>query len=188
MREWLWLALAATSLACSGGRDPVRTVGGDGEYEGPGASDPFGSDDDEHFTTSISTLLALCTKVCAHLRAADCDGAPAHTTGACASLCSQEVSSFPASCADEAAAAYTCSLGAKVTCSETAGDVPMVTSCDDEESDLKKCLSPDSNCVTSMQVEVTCLSLGLTTFVFCPEEIEAPPECLQISSTSFCCP
>jgi hypothetical protein len=190
MREWLLLALAATSIACSGGRDPVDTVGGDGEYEGPGASDPFGAADPSP-TTSTSALVALCTKACAHLHAADCNGAPAYATYTCEGRCSNEVNELGpgSSCADEAAAVYACSLDAKVTCTDALGNLPTVKACDDEVSDLEKCRSPGSDCMTvSVQAEVTCIELGLPEFMVCSEGIEPPSNCFQISSTGFCCP
>lgn len=191
MQKWLFLALAATSLACSGGRDPVGTRGGDREYEGPGAADPFGSDANGNTTTSISTLVVLCTKACAHLRAADCDGAPAHTADSCEGMCNSDILNEigqNASCADELALVYTCSMNAKVTCTSALGELPSVPDCEDEESDLTKCQSPESDCVVSPQQEITCLELGLPTFMFCSEGIEPPKSCLQVSSTGFCCP
>jgi hypothetical protein len=188
MRGWLVLTLAATLLACSGGRDPVGTVGGDREYEGPGASEAFGPDDQGTATTSMSTLFALCLKACAHLRAKDCDGAPAHTADECWTPCFLELKDVPPTCSDEAAAVYSCSIGAKVTCSGMLVDVPMVTACEDEESDLQKCLSPGSSCVVSPQVEITCISLDLPTFMFCSEGVMPPSDCFQISATGFCCP
>ncbi|NUQ79137.1 MAG: hypothetical protein HUU21_36955 [Polyangiaceae bacterium] len=190
MRKWLLVALSAAALGCSGGSDPVRTVGGDGEYEGPGASDPYGGGAVGP-STPTSTLVVLCTKACAHLRAEDCDGAPAHTADACPSMCSSQINSELGSgseCADEMAALFTCVAEANVTCSGMLGDQPIVTACDDEETDLTKCQSPGSDCAVSPEVEITCLEIGLPTFMFCSEGVAPPPGCIQISSSGFCCP
>jgi hypothetical protein len=186
MREWLCVALAATSIACSGGRDPVRTVGGDWEHEGPGTDDPYGPGGASP-TTSLSTVVALCTKACAHVRAADCEGAPAYSTDQCELQCESELGKVLWRCADESAAVYQCTIHAKVTCSGSFGDMPMVTACDTETSELKKCQAPGSDCVVSPQNEDICNSLDLPVFLICSEGIEPPPNCVQIASDAYCC-
>jgi hypothetical protein len=188
MRQWFFVALAATSIACSGGRDSVQTIGGDREYAGPGASDPAGEGGDFiNGTTSVSPLVALCTMRCAHVRAADCEGAPKHETDACEGLCVQEVSAIPATCDDESAAVYACELEAKVTCTGTIDDQPEISGCDSEKSDLHECAVPGSDCMASPPSADLCLSIGFPIALFCNEGIEAPPNCVEFGSGIFCC-
>ncbi len=188
MREWFCVALAATSIACSGGRDPVHTVGGGREYEGPGALDPSGDGSDiVNQTNSISPLEALCTQRCAHVHAADCEAAPEFQTDLCEASCVGEVSSVSASCADEAAAVYKCELEAKVTCSGDIADQPVITACDSERSDLHECAVPGSDCMVSPPSEDICLSVGFPIALFCNEGIEPPPNCVEFGSGIFCC-
>lgn len=188
MREWFCVALAATSIACSGGRDPVRTVGGGREYEGPGARDPSGDGSNAaSATNSISPLEALCTQRCAHVHAADCEAAPEFQTESCEGACGGEVNSIPASCADEAAAVYKCELKAKVTCSGDLADQPVITGCDSEKSDLHECAVPGSDCMASPPSQDLCLSIGFPIALFCNEGIEPPPNCVEFGSGIFCC-
>ena len=188
MRQWFFVALAATSIACSGGSDPVQTIGGDREYAGPGASDPAGEDSEFiDGTTSLSPLVALCTQRCAHVHAADCEAAPEFQTDSCEGSCMGEVGSVPLSCADEAAAVYKCELKAKVTCSSDLADQPVITGCDSEKSDLHACAVPDSDCMASPPSEDLCLSIGFPIALFCNEGIEPPPNCVEFGSGIFCC-
>jgi hypothetical protein len=188
MRKWLCFVLAATSLACSGGRDPVHTVGGDHEYAGPGAADPYGAGGDNGTpTTSISTLIALCTKACAHIHAADCADAPAHGADSCEAACTQEISGLPLPCADESAAVYTCTISAKVSCSGGVTDAPTVSGCDSTTNKLQECIVPGSDCVIAPMNDDFCTSMGFSTFVICTEGIEPPEECVQIAGNAFCC-
>jgi hypothetical protein len=189
MREWICFVLAVTSLSCSGGRDPVHTVGGDREYPGPGASDPYGEGSDEgSATTSISTLVALCTKACAHVHAADCAGAPAHETDGCEGQCLQELTSAPLTCADESAALYTCTINAKITCSADVSAAPTVGGCDLKSNALQECIVPGSDCAIAPLNDDLCKSMGFSSFVICTEGIEPPIQCLQVAANAFCCP
>lgn len=191
MRKLLCFALAATSLACSGGRDPSRTISGDGEYAGPGAPGSFDDSDSEGFpTTSTSTLFALCIKACTHIHAKDCDGAPAHAAEACWAECSTDINPLHPSCSDESAAVYACTIDAKITCSGGFVGTPTVNGCDDEASELQKCVAPGSDCVVSPGSAEFCLAMGLSTFLVCSDGVNAPSDCISLtdSGTAFCCP
>lgn len=189
MREWICVALAATSLACSGGSDSVHTVGGineDGRLSGVGPYNPFG--DNGIPTTSRSTLAVLCTKACAHLRAKDCEASPANTVDLCEGECKEGTEDVPTKCVDEAAALYACTIEATVACTGNFMDEPTAVGCDSEASELQKCETPGADCAVASLNEEQCLSLGFSNFVVCSEGIEPSPSCLPIALNAFCCP
>lgn len=188
MRVALCLALMTASLACSGGRDPVRTISGNGENAGPGTTNPPDGDNGIPIPTTMSTLVALCIQACAHIRAEGCEGAPAHTTDACESDCKVEALTIPPPCADESAALYSCTRGAKITCPGNFSDIPEISGCDSESTDLQECLVPGSDCALASQNEPFCLDMGLSELIVCSEGIQAPPPCIQVASDLFCCP
>jgi hypothetical protein len=186
MRKLLCLSLLGAALGCVGGRDPVRTISGNEEYAGPG-----NAYDDNDFglpISSSSALEALCFEACAHLRAEDCDGFPAQSVDECEFTCESDVDGVPPWCAEEKAAVYTCTADAKVTCSFDFSDAPKVDDCESEVSDLQKCLAPGSDCVPSPQNDELCFQMGFSTFLVCSEGINPPPQCIQITSSAFCCP
>jgi hypothetical protein len=193
MRNWLCLSLSFASFAafaalgCEGGREPVRTISGDGEYAGPGAADPY-NDANGNLPPSASTLLALCVEACAHVRAEDCDGAPAHTVDECEFTCQSDLAKLAAWCAEEKAALYACTADAKITCSLDFAGGPIVEDCKSEATDFQECLSPGSDCVASPQNDEICFQMGFSTFLICSEGISPPPQCIQITSSAFCCP
>ena len=183
------MALAVMALGCSGGRDPVRTVGGNGEYAGPGAGDPYGGSfsDPSGSPTATSTMVALCTNACAHIHAADCDASPKHTTDQCELECQFEASNA-SPCTDEVAALYQCTIHAKVTCATSVSGEPEVAGCAAETNALSQCTSPGSGCTASPESDDICFSVGLSHFLFCSSGTAPPSGCLPISDESVCCP
>ena len=171
--------LVFCAFGCSGGSDGVSLQGSGREGKGPGSWDSVGYSDNGNPTADTSPLEVLCIQACARVHAADCGGSPIEGTANCEFECQSEVVSLQATCVDEAAELFACTVDATISCTSDISETPIVAGCSDEELALSKCLNPTSgsSCEALSANDPTCQNFGFSHFFVCSAGSTPGPEC-----------
>jgi hypothetical protein len=177
----LFAFAAALVAACSGGSDPVVTVGGPSEGDTPGASDPSPRKPNE------TPIQILCERACVHVQISDCVADAGGDARVCAAACEPSndmlAAATPPECIDRLATYYDCVAKAMVACN---GPTPVPTGCDDAMSSLTSCTDagvPGSTCMRESGLDSAC-DQGTHAYLCTGNP---PRGCRAIGSQYYCC-